>query len=67
MTPRRYQEWKAAHTAAIELARQCNCDAGIWATKEFGKLGYNVGLLPKPENRYGRDAQAEVVKASDPF
>ncbi len=63
----RFTDWKAAHTAAVLLARQLGREIGILRQKEFGKDGYNVYHLPKPENRFGFELRCEVVKPSDPL
>ena len=63
----RFTEWKEAHTAAVLLARQLKRDVGIWRQTEFGKDGYNIRSLPKPENRYGHELRCEVVSPNDPL
>ena len=62
----RFADWKAAHTAAVLLARQIGHDVGIWRQTEYGKDGYNIRSLPKPENRYGHELRCEVVSPADP-
>jgi len=63
----RFKEWKEAHTAAVVLARQIGHDVGIWRQAEYGKDGYNIRSLPKPENRYGHELRCEVVTPRDPL
>lgn len=63
----RFTNWKEAHTAAALLARQIGHDVGIWRQAEFGKDGYNIRSLPKPQNRYGHELRCEVVSPSDPL
>ena len=57
----RFSNWKEAHTAAVNLARELKHDVGIWLQEEFGKDGYNIRSLPRPENRYGHELRCEVV------
>lgn len=64
---RRFTSWKEAHTAACLLARQIGHDVGIWHQEEYGKDGYNIRSLPRPENRYGHELRCEVVTPKDPI
>jgi hypothetical protein len=64
---RRFTDWKQAHIAAIQLARELKRDVGIWRQVEYGKDGYNIRSLPNPENRYGHELQCEVVHPTDPL
>lgn len=64
---RRFAKWNDAHLEAVMLARWLDHDVGIWREKEFGKDGYNVRSLPRPENRYGYELRCEVVSPSDPL
>ena len=59
--------WKAAHTAAVELARLLQRETGIEKAKEFGKEVFRVHSLPKPENRCGFELRCEIVRPSDPL
>ena len=59
--------WKAAHTAAVELARLLQRETGIEKAKEFGKEVFRVHSLPKPENRCGFELRVEIVRPSDPL
>ena len=61
----RFTDWKAAHTAAVLLARELKRDVGIWRQEEFGRDGYNIRSLPRPENRYGHELRCEVVSPDD--
>lgn len=63
----RYKEWKDARTAAVQLARQLGHDVGIERMKEFGRDGYNVFSLPKPQFRFGFELRCEVVTPTDPL
>lgn len=63
----RFTDYKEARTAAIKLARLLGRETGILRQKEFGKDGFNVYHLPKPENRYGFELRCEVVRPTDPL
>jgi len=62
-----HSDWKAAHTAAVELARLLKRETGIEKAVEFGRTVYRVHSLPKPENRYGFELRCEVVRPGDPL
>jgi len=64
---RRFTHWNDAHVEAVLLARLLKHDVGIWRENEFGKDGYNIRSLPRPENRYGYELRCEVVSPSDPL
>jgi hypothetical protein len=57
----RFTDYKDARKVAQELANRIGHDVGIWRAKEFGKDGYNIRSLPKPQNRFGHELQCEVV------
>ena len=59
----RYLEWKAAHAAAVALARSTHHDVALRKVKEFGKVGYNIKLASLNDSDYAR---AEIVKPGDP-
>lgn len=61
----RFKTWKEAHAQAVLLARQLGHDVGIWRQNEFGKDGYNIRSLPRPENRFGHELRCEVVSPRD--
>ena len=61
-----YNDWKAAHTAAVELARSLGREVGLYKTTEYGKTVYQVINLPKPENRQGFELRCEIVRPDDP-
>lgn len=63
----RHEDYKAAHTAAVKLARLLGREVGILRQKEFGRDGFNVYHLPKPENRYGFELRCQVVRPTDPL
>ncbi len=62
-----FSDWKEAHGAAVLLARQLGKEVGILKAKEYNKTVFQVIHLPKPENRFGFEARAEVVSPSDPL
>ena len=64
---KRFEDWKAAHTYAVLFAREIGRDVGISKTVEYGKTGFNVHSLPRPENRHGFELRAEVVRPTDPL
>jgi hypothetical protein len=63
----RFNTWKEAHTAAVMLAREIGRETGIERQTQFGKDGYNVHMLPRPENRCGFELRCEVVRPGDPL
>ena len=65
--PQAFPEWKAAHTAAVELARLLKREVGIEKANEYGKQVFRVHTLPRPENRYGFELRCEIVRPSDPL
>jgi hypothetical protein len=40
-------------------------DAGITKAREFGQQVYNVSFLPKKENTFGSEMNAERVQKGD--
>lgn len=62
-----HTDWKAAHTAAAQLARLLGRETGIEKAVEFGKTVYLVHSLPKPQNRCGFELRCETVRPSDPI
>ena len=58
----RFKTWNEAHTHAQRKANTLGLSMGIEKTKEFGKLGFNVRIIPKPKNRYGKDYLCEAVE-----
>ena len=67
MSVSRHTNWKAAHTAAVELARLLKREVGIEKANEYGKQVFRVHTLPRPENRYGFELRCEIVRPSDPL
>ena len=55
-----------ALNAAIDLANQLGREVGISKTQEYGREGYGVHHLPRPENRCGFELRAEVVAPGTP-
>jgi hypothetical protein len=62
----RHDTWEEAHEAALKLARLLNRETGILRQQEFGRDGYNVYSLPRPENRCGFELRCEIVRPTDP-
>lgn len=58
----RFIDWKEARAEAQKRADASGLDVGLWRVVEFGKDGFNIRYLPKPENRYGHELQCEVVR-----
>lgn len=63
----RFETYREAHRAAVLLARQLKREVGILRQLEFGKVGFNVYHLPKPQNRQGFELRCEVVSPTDPL
>ena len=64
MRQTRFTDWKEAHIAAVEYARECNHDVALRKTKEYGRTGYNVNLASRNDSDY---TLAEIVRPSDPL
>lgn len=62
----RFGTWQEAHTAALAKARTLNMEVGIRRAVEYGKVGFNVQLLPRADRRFGHDLACEVVRPTDP-
>ena len=62
-----FGDWKAAHTAAVELARLLKRETGIEKAREFGKEVFRVHSLPRAENRCGFELRCEIVRPGDPL
>lgn len=55
------KDYTEAYNSAVDLANRTGRDAGVRKTVEWGKSGFVVALLPKPENTFGTDLLAERV------
>lgn len=62
-TTGRFSDYDEARRNAGGVAKRSNMDVAIRATKEYGKLGFNVGYASKNDSDYAR---AEIVKPTDP-
>jgi len=62
-----YTDYKKAHSAAVQLARQLGRQVGIEACREYGKPGFRVHHLPRPEKRQGFELRCEVINPEDPL
>lgn len=59
----RFADWKQAHTYAVDMANTHKIDVAIRATREYGKLGYNVSFASRNDSDY---AVAEIVRPGGP-
>jgi hypothetical protein len=64
MRTKRFTDWKDAHTAAVEYARDTQHDVALRRVREFGKTGFNISLASRNDSDY---ALAEIVTPTDPF
>jgi hypothetical protein len=62
-----HTEWKAAHTAAVNLARQSGKEVGIERMQQFGKTVFLVHRLPAEQFRQGFELRCEIVRPDDPL
>lgn len=62
-------DYLAAKHYAIMQARAGlpGYEQGIEKFSEYGRKGWRVFSLPKPENRQGFELRCETVRASDPL
>ena len=58
----RYETWKEAHAEAARKAKRLGLDVAIRATREYGKLGFNVSLASHNDSDYAR---AEIGRPGD--
>lgn len=63
----RFTDYREAHNYAVGLAIRLGREVGIEAAKEYGKPGFNVHHLPRPEHRFGYELRVEVVGPNDPL
>ena len=57
-----FRDWHEARAHAQERANAIGVSHGVLATSEYGRKGFSVRMLPKPENCYGLEARAERVE-----
>jgi len=63
-----FSDYQSAHNAAVERARQYQCDVGLEnAGPLYGKGKFRIFLLPRPENRQGSELRCQVVRSDDPI
>ncbi len=61
-----FATWEAAHTAAVQDARQFNRPMGLERANEYGRTVYRVKMIPKdPGQRFGWEQRCEVVNPTD--
>jgi hypothetical protein len=60
-----FTDYDGAKAYARELAAIGGPDAGITKAREFGKQVYIVSFLPKKENTFGSEMNAERVQKGD--
>ena len=59
---RRFTDYREAAQYARDKANALELCVGILRSREYGKDGYNVFLIPTdPAKRFDRDARAEVI------
>jgi len=56
-----YNDYEEAYKVGREMAEKCNCDVSLRKCNEFGRVVYNLNLLPRVENRFGRDLDGEII------
>jgi len=62
-----FSDYQSAHNAAVERARQYQCDVGLEKTSPlYGKGKFRIFLLPHPEHRSGFELRCQVVRPDDP-
>lgn len=54
-----FQDWHDAHAYAQAKANETGLSVGI---ERFGKDGFNVRFIPKPQFRFGCDLRCEAVE-----
>ena len=62
-----YRDYNEAFNSAVRLARLLRREVGLEKFSEFGKPGFRVFSLPKPENRCGFELRCQVVGPNDPL
>lgn len=61
-----FADYKEAFNSAVDLAVRLGKEVGLEGFKEYGKPGFRVFHLPKPENRYGFELRCQVVRPDEP-
>lgn len=62
----RFTSYDEAYDAAVTMAQTVKTDVGILRVREYGRDGYNVALLPRPDCCFGRDLLPERVTPASP-
>lgn len=55
-------DYAAVRRSAQTTANEMGLDVGIFRNNAYGKVTYLARILPRPENRYGQERNAEVVR-----
>ena len=58
-----FTDYTLARLHAENEAGRIGVDHGVLATTQYGKPGYLVSMLPRPDKSFGDDARAERVPA----
>lgn len=56
-----FNSYEDAYMAGRELAELCGKDVSLRKCNEFGKIVYNLNILPSDEFRFGRDLEGEII------
>lgn len=60
-------DYKVAYNHAVTEARRLGREMQLLKGKEYNSNGFHVNFAVAPQHRFGRDAQGEFIKASDPL
>ena len=63
---KRFDTYEEAYYHASSRTRELKIAHGIERAIEFGRLGFNVSMLPQPGNRYGWELRCEAVEVGSP-
>jgi hypothetical protein len=62
-----FTDYHAAYDLAVATARRMRLDIGIRAVNEFGKRGFRLNFLPRPENSFGWETRCERITPDCPY
>lgn len=60
-----FRDYHEARRYAEERAVALRLPFGIEGANEFGRKGFTVKMLPRPENRHGWETRCEVVSPTE--